>query len=117
MEVDLTTRPGMGYAGPDGAGVFKTTNGGGSWSAVNTGLTETLVLVLAVDATTSPSTVYAGTFFGGGAFVFQITSTTTTSITTTTATTIPPASTTTTSTTTPSTTTTSTTTPSTTTTL
>ena len=29
------------YAGTDGGGVFKSTNGGGNWSAVNTGLTDT----------------------------------------------------------------------------
>ena len=30
------------YAGTWGGGVFKSTNGGGNWSAVNTGLTNTL---------------------------------------------------------------------------
>ena len=30
------------YAGTYGGGVFKSTNGGGNWSAVNTGLTDTL---------------------------------------------------------------------------
>ncbi len=44
--------------------MFKTTDGGGSWSAVNTGLPATVVSRLAVDATTSPSTVYASTDHG-----------------------------------------------------
>ena len=41
-------------------GVFKSTDGGGSWSAVNTGLPDTLAVhALAIDPTT-PSTLYAG---------------------------------------------------------
>src|SRR5439155_6614106 len=49
-------------SGKNSSGVFKTTNGGGSWSAVNNGLTDPCVGALVVDATTSPSTVYAGAF-------------------------------------------------------
>jgi len=45
--------------------VFKSTNGGGSWSAVNTGLTDTYGRALAIDPTT-PATLYAGT--EGGVF-------------------------------------------------
>ena len=71
LAVDATTNRSTVYAGPSGGGVFKTTNGGGSWSAVNTGLTSLCVGQLAVDTTTSPSTVYAGTV-GGGVFVYQI---------------------------------------------
>src|SRR5437667_12763829 len=59
LAVDATTNRSTVYAGPSGGGVFKTTNGGGSWSAVNTGLTTPCVVELAVDATTSPSTAYA----------------------------------------------------------
>ena len=40
--------------------MFKSTNGGGNWSAVNTGLTSTDVLALAIDPAT-PTTLYAGT--------------------------------------------------------
>jgi len=80
LAVDGTTSPSTVYAVLSGSGVFKTTNGGGSWSAVNNGLPKLLpscgelprctdVSALAVDATTCPSTVYAGT--AGGAFVFQ----------------------------------------------
>ena len=40
--------------------MFKSTNGGSNWSAVNTGLTNTVVLALAIDPAT-PATLYAGT--------------------------------------------------------
>jgi hypothetical protein len=43
-----------------GGGVFKSTDSGGSWSAVNTGLTTLNVWSLALDPTT-PSTLYSGT--------------------------------------------------------
>ena len=46
--------------------MFKSTNGGGNWSAVNTGLTATDVHALAIDPAT-PATLYAGTD-GGGVF-------------------------------------------------
>src|SRR5262245_66325851 len=52
------------YAGTNGSGVFKSTNGGGSWSAVNTGLTDPTVSTLAVDPGT-PATLDAGTDGGG----------------------------------------------------
>src|SRR5436309_6931479 len=64
LAIDPQT-PATLYAGTVGKGVFKSTNGGGSWSAINTGLTDTFVRTLAVDPQT-PSTLYAGTF--GGAF-------------------------------------------------
>ena len=48
-------------------GVFKSTDGGGTWSAANTGLSSSPdVNALAIDPTT-PSTLYAGTN-GGGVF-------------------------------------------------
>ena len=37
------------YAGHWSGGVFKSTDGGGSWSAVNAGLTDTVVQALAID--------------------------------------------------------------------
>ena len=46
--------------------MFKSTNGGANWNAVNTGLTNTYVRALAIDPVT-PSTLYAGTY-GGGVF-------------------------------------------------
>ena len=57
------------YAGTYGGGVFKSANGGASWSAVNSGLTSLAVLALAIDPAT-PTTLYAGTS-GGGVFSIQ----------------------------------------------
>src|SRR5256712_6533101 len=58
------------YAGTSGHGVFKSTDGGGNWSAVNTGLTTPYVAIwvtaLAIDAQT-PTTLYAASS-GGGVF-------------------------------------------------
>ena len=44
------------YAGTWGGGVFKSLDGGASWSAVNSGLTATDVLTLAIDPQT-PATL------------------------------------------------------------
>jgi photosystem II stability/assembly factor-like uncharacterized protein len=52
------------YAGTV-AGVFKSTNGAGTWSAANSDLTSTFVVALAIDPLTP--TLYAGTA-GGGVF-------------------------------------------------
>ena len=57
-------KPSTLYAGTD-HGVFKSTDGGAAWSAVNTGLPSTGVDALAIDPAT-PSTLYAGG--GGGVF-------------------------------------------------
>ncbi len=65
LAIDPAT-PSTLYAGTFGGGVFKSTDSGGSWSAVNTGLTNTSVRALAIDPAT-PSTLYAGTL-GGGVF-------------------------------------------------
>ncbi len=46
-------------------GVFKSTNGAGSWTAINAGLADTDVNALAIDPMT-PATLYAGT--GRGVF-------------------------------------------------
>ncbi|MBN1567289.1 MAG: hypothetical protein JXA73_05555 [Acidobacteria bacterium] len=54
------TDPQKLYAGTEGYGIFKSTDGGGYWSAINTGLTDTRITVLAIDPTT-PNTIYAGT--------------------------------------------------------
>jgi len=45
-------------------GVFRSMNGGGNWSAVNSGLTDSDVRALVVDPVNS-TTVYAGTWGGG----------------------------------------------------
>jgi len=63
LAIDPQT-PATLYAGTYGGGVFKSSNGGGSWSAVNTGLTNTNVHALAIDPQT-PATLYAGTDRGG----------------------------------------------------
>jgi photosystem II stability/assembly factor-like uncharacterized protein len=64
LAVDPTT-PTTLYAGTYGGGVFKSTDGGATWSAVNTGLTNKSVWALAIDPT-APNTLYAGTY--GGVF-------------------------------------------------
>ena len=46
--------------------LFKSTNGGENWSAVNISLNGTMVWTLEIDPVT-PSTIYAGTW-GGGMF-------------------------------------------------
>jgi TonB family protein len=54
------------YAGTRGSGVFKSTNGGTSWTTVNSGLTDMYVHALAIGPST-PTTLYAGTS-GSGVF-------------------------------------------------
>jgi hypothetical protein len=44
-------------------------DGGGSWSAINSGLTNTGIRALVVDPV-APSTIYVATF-GGGVFVLR----------------------------------------------
>jgi hypothetical protein len=60
------TSPTTLYAGTYGGGVFKSTNGGTTWSAFNTGLTNLDVYALAINSTM----LYAGTWYGG-AFALQ----------------------------------------------
>jgi CSLREA domain-containing protein len=48
-----------------GGGVFKSIDGGANWQKLNTGLTTTFILSLAIDPVT-PSTIYAGA--NGGLF-------------------------------------------------
>ena len=64
IAVDPTT-PSTLYAGTTD-GIFKSTNGGGSWQTVNTGLTNLGVNALVLDPAI-PTTLYAGTN-GGGIF-------------------------------------------------
>jgi photosystem II stability/assembly factor-like uncharacterized protein len=54
--------PQLVYAG-SGSGVFKSTDGGASWQAVNAGLTERYVFDLAIDQR-HPATLYAATQSG-----------------------------------------------------
>ena len=52
------------YVGTDGGGVFKSTDGGSTWTPINSGLTDLKVTALAIDWFT-PSRIYAGTENGG----------------------------------------------------
>ena len=61
---DRPFEPGHALRRGGGAGIFKSTNFGGSWTAVNTGLTDLLVGPLAVDPS-APNTLYAGTYYAG----------------------------------------------------
>jgi hypothetical protein len=68
LAIDPRT-PSTLYAGTAGGGVFQSTNSAGSWSPVNSGLTDMEVNALAIDPLT-PSTLYAGIRDSG---VFQST--------------------------------------------
>jgi len=54
------------YAGTFGAGIYKSSDHGGTWSATNQGLGNLTILTLAIDPSI-PNTIYAGTG-GGGVF-------------------------------------------------
>ena len=57
------------FAGTYGGGVFKSADGGATWSAVNTGLTSLLIHSLAISQNyATDQTVYAGTENGYGVF-------------------------------------------------
>lgn len=57
------------YVGINGGGVFRSTDAGKSWAAMNTGLLNKNVIDLDIDPLTG-ATLYAGTF--GGIFAFQV---------------------------------------------
>lgn len=57
-------QPGVLYAGTDGTGVVKSTDGGMTWTVKSVGLTQTNAPSLALDAV-APSTIYVGTNNGG----------------------------------------------------
>jgi hypothetical protein len=59
------------YAGTAGGGVYKSTDGGASWSALNNGLADIDVEALAIDPVT-PSIIYAGTLGGGVSDMQQV---------------------------------------------
>lgn len=54
---------GVLFAGTDGDGVFKSTDAGVTWTPLNTGLVDPIVLTLAI-APADPNTLYAGTDSG-----------------------------------------------------
>jgi photosystem II stability/assembly factor-like uncharacterized protein len=58
------TNPATLYAGTSGGGVFKSSDGGGSWTAVNTGLDTTFVITALVVDPAAPAKLYAGTGLG-----------------------------------------------------
>jgi photosystem II stability/assembly factor-like uncharacterized protein len=57
------------YAGTERDGVFRSEDGGNTWSPFNTGLTNLLVYALAIDPH-NPDLLFAGTAYGG---VFRMT--------------------------------------------
>src|SRR5215468_9797885 len=57
LAIDPTAPLILYAANNNGGGVFKTTNGGGNWSSVNVGLTNTIVTALAIDPRT-PTILY-----------------------------------------------------------
>lgn len=56
--------PAIMYAGTWGAGIYKSTNGGQTWTLMDNGLGNLYINYLAIDPVT-PSTIYAGTQKGG----------------------------------------------------
>ena len=62
LVIDPQTRSTL-YAGT-GGGVFKSTDEGGNWIAMSSGLASTYVNAIAIDPQT-PSTLYAGAFWAG----------------------------------------------------
>ncbi len=58
-------RTGVIYAATSGTGIFKSNNGGLSWSAINLGLVNTSVRDVAIDPA-KPETLLAATGTGGG---------------------------------------------------
>lgn len=61
--------PSVLFAGTWEGGVYKSADGGASWSQMNAGLPNTYVLSLALDPTTT-GVLYAGTE-GGGVFKWR----------------------------------------------
>src|SRR5215207_4967421 len=60
-----STPPNVVYAGLEGGGVFRSTNGGATWSAFNSGFSNPLITnVRALLASSTGTTVYAGTDLG-----------------------------------------------------
>jgi hypothetical protein len=65
LVVDPLT-PRILYTAVRGGGVYKSSDSGMSWTAVNNGLTNLSVYTLVIDPLT-PTTLYAGTYYGSGA--------------------------------------------------
>src|ERR1700674_4990218 len=58
------SEPATLYAAVYGGGIYRSTNAGETWKAVNAGVTDYFVRCLAIDPA-NPSTVYAGSDNGG----------------------------------------------------
>src|SRR5437899_11548906 len=63
LAIDPQT-PSTLYTGTNGAGVFQSPDGGASWRAINSGLTDTIIKALAIDPV-APSALHAGASMGG----------------------------------------------------
>ena len=64
MTIDPQTPTTLYLGFGDGSGVYKSTDGGGSWSPASTGLGEGPIYSLAIDPQT-PTTLYAAVGYGG----------------------------------------------------
>ncbi len=64
--IAASTNPTTIYAGTAQNGVYESTDGGTTWTAINSGLTSNDIMTLAADPV-SPAVIYAGTL-GGGVF-------------------------------------------------
>lgn len=60
VECLVAVSPSLLYAGTQNGGVYKSSDGGAHWSAINNGLGNPMVYALAVDPV-APATIYAGT--------------------------------------------------------
>jgi photosystem II stability/assembly factor-like uncharacterized protein len=60
------------YTGSATSGIYKTTDAGTSWTAVNTGLLNTAVISMAISAS-NPQVLYAGTNYGADDGVYKST--------------------------------------------
>ena len=65
------TTPSTVYAATNIGGVYKTTDGGATWTRANNGLTNIIVTMIAVDRVT-PSTVYTGLNIGTDGFLVKL---------------------------------------------
>ncbi len=66
------SNPNVMYTGSSTLGVYKTTDGGVTWTAVNTGLSNIAVISMAI-STSNPQVVYAGTNPGTNDGVYKTT--------------------------------------------
>ncbi|WP_054692221.1 WD40/YVTN/BNR-like repeat-containing protein [Geotalea toluenoxydans] len=64
VECLLAVSPSILYAGTQNGGVFKSSDGGAHWVAVNNGLGNPTVFALAVDPA-APANLYAATYGNG----------------------------------------------------